>query len=659
MRKVASRSLLSMLKKLGTRAALLLLAWLMLRPGKKKQVALMIAEATLGGHRIRYEKQMSRTRNEEGEFDVLQEGHDAWITPTAWIERRRNLVAQSVVTDDRGPFSIAGMPVLAITSESPTVRTFRFPSPVDVNQDEHLTMDLTSPEGKAFVNEWVRSKRDFKAWSSVPCILTDSEAAELKMLDLVYRVCVDLGLQQEKHMAWSDPNVQKIAAIEQERTKGGVAEFSGRPDDGMAGFVGGGTSVYPGKEYADRTMVTFEAAAWSMSDEEISLNGFIVPQRPSPKAFMLDEAWGWNCRLDLTKQMVKMEGEAGNDVWLDTREPAFKQMDPHFTNRLRRISVLKVDPVRVEVGKDHRCAVRSVQGKPKTIEPIGIIRRHLHNLIQMGYASFVLKPYVCKVCNGKGYITMVDPDTGQIMMGGDDKPMLYDCGKCRGSGCGAPGYHIDYRTGLATPNVPMAKVIKPISFACKGKKAKCGNREFYTDIHAEVCTKCGSEMWKNSLIMLFDSAHTSEAYDLPEDATHSAVQVYGQLVRDMVLGRINRVNKFLIAGKKVPSVIGTPVVMGKSGLMPNVLDAWKDRIQPDIKPTIEYRSLATPEAYRDWQGTVAQWKVEHNARIQSHKEVLKDTVYWKDAHPEHKRAVRTFNPKIKAAYAMWAKKEGK
>lgn len=662
---VKSVSLFHMLRELGTRAALLLMAYLMVHRGKKKEVALMISEADLGGHQIKYERKMSRVRNEDGEYEVEEQGHTVFITPTAWIERRRNLVAQAAITEvidslimnekskrGSGPraFTIDGREVLAITAElndlktkeiihgrgydpitgdeifwsymsRPIVRSFLLPSPVNIGGTEWLTVDHRTREGAAFFTKLQSQGWKLQDWTNVPCMLTDAELEELKLLDLMYRVCVDRGLQKQKFLAKSDKKVETIAAIEQERTKGGVAEFSGRPDDGMEGYVGGGLQVFPGKEHKDRTDVTIESTNWSMADEDIYLNGYLVPQRPSKQEFTLDLAWGWNCRLDLTKQMVVMQGEQGQDIWLDTRGAEFKRMYSEAMahndgatiarlNKLERRPVLKAEPVLIEVGPKGACTVRVTRGRAKAIEPIGLIRRHLHNLLQLGKATYVLRPYLCQTCNGTGRAPGVD-EGGMPMVDDVGQPIMTQCGKCYGSGCGAPGYHIDYRTGLATPNVAGAKVIKSERFACKGKKKPCGNREFMTDIHAEVCTKCGAEMWKNSMIAVFSSQETSEAFELPEEATHSAVQVYGQLVKDMIRARTMRVFAAGLAGKVLPQVIGTKVVLTKRGLMPNIVDSMQ---------VLEYKHEPLPVlgcAEAPVQGcalppvTTAEWAVKH------------------------------------------------
>lgn len=741
MKKVSDRSsIVTVLKKLGSRAALLLLAYLMMRPGKKKAAALMIKEATLGGHRIKYEMRMSRTANEEGEFEVEEQGHTVYITPTAWIDRRNNLIAHSVVTeyDDRllfaddkrkrgrgpRPFMIDGRPVLAITADltdlktkeivsgidvvngedkpwsfiaRPIVRSYLLPSAPSLSGTEWVTFDHRTREGAAFFSKMIADRWDLSAWvheKGVPCALSDRELDELQFLDLVYRVCVDLGLQKEKTMSWADAGLQKVASVEQERTKGGEAEFSGRPDDGHEGFVGGGISwantmvaYRPGGDMVDpktgehlATSIIpvdefghdLESPAWSMESDYITLNGLVVPPRPDKAAFMKDLAWGWNCRLDLTKQMVKVKREDGEYIWLDTREQAFKDLPKFMTDRLARIPVLKVEPVRVEETKSGRCTVRTVKGRPKGIEPMGIIRRHLHNLIQLGYASYFLKPYVCPSCSGTGMAPANDPETGEWLMGQDNKPVLFPCTRCGGnlelsrpgSGAGAPGYHMDYRTGLCTPNHVGARVMKSEKFACKGKKAKCGNRVFITDIHAEVCAECGAELWKNSLIMLVSSANTSEAYDLPEEATHSAVQVYGQLVKDMIRARVNRVNQFAIEGKPTPPTIGTSVVMRNGVLAPNTLESLGDMSTPPKLHKVR-GSLATVISILMLKPKIAGWDVMVRllANAPVHRPKAKsylghtykyEELPWCDALFVQKR---TYTPKAHdAEYKEWIKK---
>lgn len=251
---------------------------------------------------------------------------------------------------------------------------------------------------------------------------------------------------------------------------------------------------------------------------------------------------------------------------------------------------------------------------------------------------------------------MVD-DVGQ--------PIMTQCGKCYGSGCGAPGYHIDYRTGLATPNVAGAKVIKSERFACKGKKKSCGNREFMTDIHAEVCTKCGAEMWKNSMIAVFSSKDTSEAFELPEEATHSAVQVYGQLVRDMIRSRINRVRAAAMAGKVLPQVIGTKVVLTKQGLMPNILDSMSD-----LETKVPYAPIqgcdlppTKPLSKEEW---AAKYALEaHKAHMEVlHVEISDGTVLRRlrevasamRSKRKVKQARLANKAKIVASYKLWSQK---
>lgn len=711
---VKSASLFSILRKLGTRAALLLLAYLMVHKGKKKQVALMIKEAKLGGHSIK------------------REDYTVFVTPTAWIERRRNLIAQGVITETedqfffsdkakRGsgprPFTIDGREVLAITAElndlktkeiihgrgydpitgdeifwsymsRPIVRSFLLPSPVNIGGTEWLTVDHRTREGAAFFTKLQSQGWKLQDWTNVPCMLTDAELEELKLLDLTYRVCVDLGLQQQKSLAKSDKATQRIAAVEQERTKGGVDEFSGRPDDGMEGYVGGGLQVFPGKEHEDRTDVTIEPTAWSMADEDIYLNGYLVPQRPSVEQFKLDLAWGWNCRLDLTKQMVVMQGEQGQDIWLDTRGAEFKRMYSEAMahndgatiarlNKLERRPVLKAEPVLVEAGPKGACSVRVTRGRAKTIEPIGLIRRHLHNLLQLGKATYVLRPYLCQNCNGTGRAPGMD-EGGMPMVDDVGQPIMTQCGKCYGSGCGAPGYHIDYRTGLATPNKPGAVVVKDrrrpdgsYMFACKGKKVKgkrvpCGNLEFRTEIHADVCTQCGADgLWKNSMIAVFSSQDTSEAFELPEEATHSAVQVHGQLVKDMIRSRINRVRAAAMAGKVLPQVIGTKVVLTKQGLMPNILDSMSD-----LETKVPYAPIqgcdlppTKPLSKEEW---AAKYALEaHKAHMEIlHVEISDGTVLRRlrevasamRSKRKVKQARLANKAKIVASYKLWSQK---
>lgn len=683
-----SVSIMAQLKKLGTRAALVLFAFLLLNKGKKKKVSQMIKEATLGGHMIKYEKKMSRSRNEDGEFEVDEPGHTVFITPTAWIERRRALIAQGAITEygdsmimnekgkrGAGPrtFTIDGQPVLAIknvmndtktvqvmvsewyeavptcthfertafgnqpvrvdfewerketTWESrPIVRQYLVPSVSAPGGSEWITMDHRTLEGATWFTTFKSQSWDLRAWVDLPCMLTDEEREELKLLDLVYRVCVDLGLQKQKFLAKSDAKEEKIAAIEQDRTKGGVAEFSGRPDDGMEGFIGGGamnarefaklvrgSPVYKDGVHVWDTLVPGDkngkpleqGATWAMDDEAITINGYPVPQRPSKAQFMRDEVPGWTCRLDMTKKMVIITGEDGQDTWLDVASPAFKELDPVVARRLPKIPVLKAQAVRVEPQPNGACNVYEVRGNVKGFEPVNVLRRHLHNLLNMGKGTYVLKPYVCQVCQGYGMVQGVDPETGAL------QDEMVPCHKCRGSGAGAPGYHMNYETGLAEPNqlvkhvaaldadgriqyeldasnrlVQKLKrvtnvVTKPEAFACRGKGQPCGSREFVTDVHAEVCVKCGAEMWKNSMIALFDLADVSEAVSLPEGATHMAVQVYGQLVKDMVRARMARVTHAKMMGKKLRPTIGTKVAVADGRLIPNIPQSLSD-MQP-------------------------------------------------------------------------------
>lgn len=691
-RNVKAESIVSVLKRLGTRAALVLLAYLLLNKGKKKQVSVMIREATLGGHMIKYERKMARTRNEDGEHEVEEQGHTVFITPTAWIERRRALLAEGVVTEYADPFlmnekakrgsgprvfTIDGREVLAIqkvmddtktvevmesewyeikptcthfvwgpegaiptcvdfvwdrktvTWESrPIVRKYLLASPTDPNGSEWVTMDHRTLEGAIWFSKFKAQGWDLRGWIDLPCTLTEDERKELKLLDMVYRVCVDLGLQRQKFLAKSDKRTEKIAAIEQDRTKGGIAEFSGRPDDGMEGFVGGGamnarefakmvrgSPVYSNGEHIYDTLVPGDAdgkpleqgATWAMDDDSITINGYAVPTRPSKAEFMKDSVPGWTCRLDMTKQMVIVSGEDGQETWLDTRSSAYKELDPEVAKRLPRIPVLKATGVRIEPQANGACNVYEVKGNVKGHEPVGILRRHLHNLLNLGKATYVLKPYVCPVCQGYGMVQGVDPETGALQSD------LVPCQKCRGSGCGAPGYHINYETGLAEPNQRVRNVAdldenghvryekdekgllrerikqvsnvvtKPVQFACRGKGKPCGSREFYTDLHAEVCVKCGAEMWKNSMIALFNVADVSEAITVPEAATHVAVQVYGALVRDMVRARIARVKHAKVMGIKLPPTIGTKVAVVNGKMLPSITQSMSDMVPKRYK----------------------------------------------------------------------------
>lgn len=683
-----SVSIMAQLKKLGTRAALVLFAFLLLNKGKKKKVSQMIKEATMGGHMIKYEKKMSRTRNEDGEFEVDEPGHTVFITPTAWIERRRALIAQAAITEysdelimnekgkrGSGPrtFTIDGQPVLAIknilndtktvevmvsewyealptcthfertalgnqpvcvdfvwerkevTWESrPIVREYLVPSVSAPGGSEWITMDHRTLEGASWFAKFKQQGWDLRAWVDLPCMLTEEEREELKLLDLVYRVAVDMGLQQQKFLAKSDAKEEKIAAIEQDRTKGGVAEFSGRPDDGMEGFVGGGamnarefaklvrgSPVYKDGVHVWDTLVPGDAdgkpleqgPVWAMDEESVTIAGYPVPQRPTKAQFMRDEVPGWTCRLDMTKNMVIMAGEDGKDIWLDTASQAFKELDPQVANRLPRVKTLKAKAVRVEAKPNGACNVYEMKGNVVGYEPVNIVRRHLHNLLNMGRGTYVLKPYVCQVCQGYGMVQGQDPESGELQ--GEMVP----CHKCRGSGAGAPGYHMNYETGLAEPNQTVKYVAaldadgriqyeldasnrmiekikrvtnvvtKPEAFACRGKGSPCGSREFITDIHAEVCVKCGAEMWKNSMVALFDLADMGHAISAPEGATHVAVQVYGQLVKDMVRARMARVKHAKAMGKKIPPTIGTKVAIIDGKMAPTIPQSLID-MQP-------------------------------------------------------------------------------